>query len=71
MGVQQTANFDKRFKKGFKIIYADKPLEGDSRRMQNQKILEAVTAVLRGILKREPTPDELSGCRPITKRKIP
>ncbi|MDO8675553.1 MAG: hypothetical protein Q7K71_05490 [Candidatus Omnitrophota bacterium] len=70
MGVKQTANFDKRFKNGFKIIYSDKPLEGDSRRLQNQKILEAVTAVLRGILKREPTPDELSGCRQISKRKL-
>jgi len=69
MGERQKTNFEKRFKRGFNVIYPDKPLEGVARTMQNKKILEAVKAVLTGILKREPTPDELSGCRPITRTK--
>ncbi len=69
MGDRQISNFEKRFKRGFNVIYPDKPLEGTARRMHNQKILDAVKAVLTGILKREPTPDELSGCRPITRTK--
>ncbi len=69
MGDRQISNFEKRFKQGFNVIYPDKPLEGTARRMQNQKILDAVKAVLTGILKREPTPDELSGCRSITRTK--
>ena len=69
MGERQKSNFEKRFKRGFNVIYPDKPLEGVARTMQNKKILEAVKAVLTGILKREPTPDELSGCRQITRTK--
>lgn len=71
MGDRQVSNFEKRFKRGFNVIYPDKPLEGVVRTMQNKKILEAVKAVLTGILKREPTPDELSGCKPITRSKRP
>jgi len=69
MGERQISNFEKRFKRGFNVIYPDKPLEGMARRMQNQRILDAVKAVLTGILKREPTPDELSGCKHITQTK--
>ena len=69
MGERQTSNFHKRFKNGFVVVYPERPLEGAARRMRNQKILEAVKAVLTGILKREPTPDELSGCIPITQKK--
>lgn len=69
MGDRQISNFEKRFKRGFNVIYSEKPLEGTARRTQNQKILDAVKAVLTGILKREPTPDELSGCRQITRTK--
>jgi hypothetical protein len=71
MGDRQVSNFEKRFKRGFNVIYPDKPLEGVARTMQNKKILEAVKAVLTGILKREPTPDELSGCKPITRSNRP
>jgi len=69
MGERQKSNFEKRFKRGFNVIYPDKPLEGVARVTQNKKIFEAVKAVLTGILKREPTPDELSGCKPLTKSK--
>ena len=68
MGEKQTANFKKRFSKGFKVVYPDKPLEGEARRLQNQKITQAVSAVLAGILKREPTPNELLGCKPVGKK---
>ena len=71
MGGRQISTFEKLFKRGFNVIYPDKPLEGVARTMQNKKILEAVKAVLTGILKREPTPDELSGCKPITRSNRP
>jgi len=71
MGARQILNFEKRFKRGFVVVYPEKSLEGAARRMQNQKIFEAVKAVLTGILKREPTPDELSGCKPLTQKKRP
>jgi len=69
MGERQNSNLQKRFKNGFFLAYQDKPLEGEERRIQNQRIFDAVKAVLTGILKREPTPDELLGCKPITKDK--
>jgi len=71
MGERQISNFEKRFKRGFVVVYPEKPLEGVARRIQNQKIFEAVKAVLTGILKREPTPDELSGCKPLIRKKKP
>ena len=48
MGERQISNFEKRFNRGFVVVYPEKPLEGTARRMQNQKILEAVKAVLTG-----------------------
>lgn len=71
MGDRQISNFKNRFKRGFVVVYPEKPLEGVARRVRNQKILEAIKTVLTGILKREPTPDELSGCKPLTRRKRP
>ena len=71
MGDRQKLNFENRFKRGFNVVYPDKPLEGVNRRTRNQKILEAVKSVLTAILKREPTPDELSGCKPLTRKKRP
>ncbi|MBU0768035.1 MAG: hypothetical protein KJ687_02930 [Proteobacteria bacterium] len=71
MGDRQKLNFENRFKGGFNVVYPEKPLEGVNRRTRNQKILEAVKSVLTAILKREPTPDELSGCKPLTLKKRP
>lgn len=71
MGDRQKSNFENRFRRGFNVMYPEKSMEGVARRIQNQKILEAVKAVLKGILKREPTPDELSGCKPLTREKRP
>ena len=71
MGDRQKSNFENRFKGGFSVIYPEKPLEGVARKIRNQKILEAVKAVLTAILKREPTPDELSGCKPLAQKKRP
>lgn len=71
MGDRQTSNFENRFRRGFIIVYPEKPLEGVARKVRNQKILEAVKAVLTAILKREPTPDELSGCKPLTRKERP
>lgn len=69
MGERQSSNFQKRFQKGFVVVFPERSLEGAARRVRNQRIFEAVKAVLTGILKREPTPDELSGCTPIMRKK--
>lgn len=68
MGAKQT-NFEKRFTHGFRVIYLEKQLEGEARKLQNQKLTKALSAVLAGILKREPTPDELSGCKSLIKKR--
>lgn len=72
MGIRLQNNFKKRFgDRPFKVIYPEKPLTGDERKLRNEKIAEAVKAVLTGILKREPTPEELSGLEDISKKLPP
>lgn len=70
MGRSLANHFKKRFgDRKFVVIYPEKPLEGADRRIQNEKIFHAFTSVLAGILKREPTADELSGLEDISKKQ--
>ena len=70
MGRSLANHFKKRFgDRKFVVIYPEKPLEGADRRIQNEKIFHAFTSVLAGILKREPTADELSGLDDISKKQ--
>lgn len=72
MGIRLQNNFKKRFgDRPFKVIYPEKPLTGEERRLHNAKIAEAVKAVLTGILKREPTEAELFGLEDISKKLPP
>jgi len=61
--------FDRRFGDRIQINYLDKPLRGTERHNQNQKIVKAYSDLLAGILKREPTPDELSGLKQLSAKK--
>ena len=45
MGERQISNFEKRFNRGFVVVYPEKPLEGAARRIQNQKIFEAIKEI--------------------------
>ncbi len=71
MGERRKLNFEERFKGGFRVVYPKEPSKGVVRIAQNQRILDAVKTVLTEILKREPTPDELYGCKPIVQNKKP
>lgn len=72
MGIRLQNNFKKRFgDRPFKVIYPEKPLTGSERQLRNEKIDEAVKAVLTGILKREPTEEELCGFGDIFKKVPP
>ena len=70
MGKRLTNNFKKRFGDPIKVVYPDKPLEGEERRIQNEKIFQTYAAVLSGILKREPTTDEIAGVKELSKKKL-
>ena len=72
MGIRLQNNFKKRFgDRSFKVVYPEKRLTGDERKLRNEKIAEAAKAVLTGILKREPTPEELYGFEDISKKLPP
>ena len=68
MGRRLVNNFKRRFgDRRFVAIYPEKPLEGAERRLQNEKIAQAFVSILTGILKREPTANEISGKEDISR----
>ncbi len=70
MGRSLANHFKKRFgDRKITLVYPGEPLEGAERRLQNEKIFQAFTSVLAGILKREPRPGELSGEEDVSKTK--
>ncbi len=69
MGRSVEQNFQKRFGDRIEVVYADKPLKGEERRLHSQRLSEAVKAVLTAVLKREPTVEELLGIKPIIPKK--
>jgi len=68
MGQKITQNFEKRFGGNITVAYRQKSLEPEELQIRNSRLLKAFTQVLTGILKREPTQEELLG---INKIKIP
>ena len=70
MGQRITNNFKKRFGDRVRIIYREKPLKSNEQKLQNEILAKAVTQVLTGILKREPTIEELLGIKEIKNIKI-
>ncbi len=69
MGLRLERKFQERFGDRIEVVYADKPLEGEERRLNSKRLSEAVKAVMTAILKREPTPEELLGIKPINGKK--
>ena len=69
MGRSLANHFKRRFgDRKITVIYPERPLEGADRRIHNEKIFQAFTSVLAGILKREPTANELSGLEDVSKK---
>jgi hypothetical protein len=69
MGKQIHNNFKKRFGDRIEVFYADKPLEGEERRLNRKSLIQAVRVVLAAALNREPTQEELLGIVPICPRR--
>ena len=61
MGQRMHINFQKRFGGRITVVYAEKPLTPAVQKIQNETLTRAITQVLAGILKRDPTQDELLG----------
>ena len=61
MGQRILNNFHKRFGDRIIVTYTDKPHLPEEQALQNKDIADAIVQVLTGILKREPTQDELLG----------
>ncbi len=58
---KQNQNFEKRFGGKVEVIYAEKPLEGEDRRLNRKSLIEALRVVMLSALNREPTREELLG----------
>jgi len=69
MSRNMEGHFKKRFGDRIEIVYADKPLRGAEREMQNIKICRALISILSGVLGREPTPSEILGIDDISLHK--
>lgn len=70
MGKSMEKHFKERFGgRRITVVYPDRPLTGYERCLANEKIFKAFTSVLAGILKREPTTNELSGLEDVLKSK--
>jgi len=63
-------NFEKRFGDKIAVAYRQKALEPAELQICNSRLLKAFKQVLTGILKREPTQEELLGINPIKLPKV-
>ena len=61
MGKPLVSQFQKRFRDRITVVYADKPRTAVEQQVQGETLAMAVTQVITGILKREPTQEELLG----------
>jgi len=61
MGKPLVSQFQKRFGDRITAVYADKPRTVVDQQVQGETLAKAVTQVIAGILKREPTQEELLG----------
>lgn len=61
MGKPLVSQFQKRFGDRITVVYADKPRTAVEQQVQGETLAKAVTQVIAGILKREPTQEELLG----------
>lgn len=61
MGKPLVSQFQKRFRDRITVVYADKPRTVVEQQVQGETLAKAVTQVIAGILKREPTQEEVLG----------
>jgi hypothetical protein len=66
MGKPLTNQFQKRFSGRISAVYAERPGSLAAQKMQSEALAKAVTQVMAGILKREPTQEELLGLKDIS-----
>lgn len=69
MGRSVKENFEKRFGDRITVSYPNRPPDPLEQKIQNENLLKAFSQVLAGILKREPTQDELLGLDDLSTRK--
>jgi len=69
MGQQITKNFQNRFEDRISVSYREKSIEPAEQQIRSTRIVKAFTQILTGILKREPTKEELLGIVDISARK--
>lgn len=63
-------NFQKRFGGRISVAFPERPLAPAEQKARNDALVKAVTEVMAGVLKREPTEGELLGLEDIsTKRR--
>ncbi len=63
-------NFHKRFGGRISVTFSDRPLYPAGQKVQNDALCKAITEVMAGILKREPTQEELLGLEDISAHKL-
>ena len=70
MAQRMDKNFRRRFKDRIVVVYLDKSLTPAERKVQDTKLYKAIRQVMAGILKREPTQEEIVGLKDISKHKF-
>lgn len=70
MAQRMDKNFRRRFKDRIVVVYLDKSLTPAERKIQDTKLYKAIRQVMAGILKREPTQEEIVGLKDISKYKF-
>ena len=65
MGKPLISQFEKRFGDRISTVYSDGESGVMTQRNREEKLAKAITQVIAGILKREPTQDELLGIKSI------
>jgi len=66
MGKPLISQFQKRFSGRMRVVYAERQGSLAEQKMQNEALAKAVAQVMAGILKREPTQEELLGLADIS-----
>jgi len=69
MGKPLVSQFQKRFGDRISAVYTDRPRNLTEQRTRGEVLVKAITQVIAGIIRREPTQDELLGLTDLSKAK--
>ncbi len=69
MGQKTEMNFYRRFEDRVSVVFSDRPLPPAEAKAENEALCRAITEVMAGILKREPTQEELLGLEDISTQR--